>query len=58
MLPNNLHSAMAAFNDSALYREILGDEFVDYYVHIKTAEWQRYLGSVSEWEHREYFSLF
>ena len=58
LLANNLHTAMVAFGESAFYREKLGEEFVDYFVQIKMAEWQRYLGAVSEWEQREYFSLF
>lgn len=58
MLPDNLHSAMTAFSSSGFYRAQLGDEFVDYYTHIKQAEWSRYLRAVSEWEQREYFSLF
>ncbi len=58
MLPNNLGSAITAFKTSKFYRQALGDEFVDYLCQIKTAEWNRYLGAVSEWEQREYFSLF
>ncbi len=58
LLPNNLHTAMSAFGASEFYRKTIGDEFVDYFIHIKMAEWQRYLGAVSEWEQREYFSLF
>ncbi len=58
MLPDNLSSALGAFSGSAFYREVMGDGFVDYYTHIKQAEWQRYLGAVSRWEHTEYFSTF
>lgn len=57
-LPPDLKSALDAFRGSAFYRGALGDEFVDYFARIKQAEWDRYLGTVSEWEHREYFSLF
>lgn len=58
MLPNNLSSAMDAFGESDFYRSALGNEFVDYYLHLKNAEWQRYLGAVSRWEHSEYFSIY
>ncbi len=58
MLPNNLGTAMGAFEQSEFYRRVMGDAFVDYLCHIKKAEWQRYLGAVSEWEQREYFTLF
>lgn len=57
-LPVSLVDALAAFSASDLYRRTLGDQFVDYYCHIKRAEWKRYMQSVSEWEQREYFSLF
>lgn len=43
---------------SSFYREALGDVFVNYLAHIKRAEWDRYLMTVSEWEQRECFSLF
>ena len=57
-LPYSLLDALNAFRASAFYRSKLGDDFVDYFSHIKQAEWDRYVGAVSEWEHREYFSLF
>jgi glutamine synthetase len=57
-LPTNLGDAIRAFRESEFMRRALGDDFVDYYAHIKQAEWGRYLSTVSEWEHREYFSLF
>ncbi|MDJ0958895.1 MAG: glutamine synthetase family protein [Arenicellales bacterium] len=58
MLPTNLLEALDAFRNSAFYRSALGNDFVDYFTRIKQAEWDRYVGAVSEWEHREYFSLF
>ena len=57
-LPTNLGDAIRAFRESEFMRKALGDAFVDYYAHIKQAEWDRYLSTVSEWDHREYFSLF
>lgn len=58
MLPTDLGAAIGHFENSAFYRKALGDSVVDYLVHLKRAEWQRYLASVSEWEQAEYFSLF
>ncbi len=58
VLPGNLGAALEAFRASRFYRAQLGESFVDYLSTIKQAEWQRYLASVSEWEEREYFSLF
>ena len=57
-LPTNLAEAIEAFDHSTLYRQVLGDETVDYLVKIKRFEWERYLSAISEWEQAEYFSLF
>jgi glutamine synthetase len=57
-LPKSLIAAIERFDTSELYRKELGAEFVRYLVQIKRAEWDRYLTTVSEWEQREYFSLF
>ncbi|MCC2097530.1 MAG: glutamine synthetase [Hyphomicrobiales bacterium] len=58
MLPKSLGEALEAFSSSQFYRSSIGAAFVDYLSFIKQAEWNRYLGEVSEWEHREYFRLF
>ena len=57
-LPGSLIEAIEAFEDSALFRRALGDDFVDYLVRIKRFEWDRYVSALSEWEQAEYFSLF
>jgi glutamine synthetase len=57
-LPKSLIAAIERFESSAFYRDALGADFVRYLSHIKRAEWDRYLMTVSEWEQREYFSLF
>ena len=57
-LPNSLLEALGAFRESTFYRAQLGDEFVDYLATIKQAEWNRYHAQISEWEEREYSTLF
>lgn len=57
-LPKTLGEAIMAFSGSAFYRAQLGDDIVEYLTRIKQAEWDRFLGTVSEWEHQEYFRLF
>ncbi len=57
LLPTDLSAAIAAFEGGNLYRGTIGETFVDYYAHLKRAEWQRYISTISEWEQREYFSL-
>lgn len=57
-IPTNLGEAIAAFEAGALYRDTLGDDFVAFLSHLKKAEWNRYLSTVSDWEDREYSTLF
>ena len=38
--------------------QAFGDDVVDYLVRLKRAEWERYLGALSEWEQAEYFGLY
>ncbi|MCB1427321.1 MAG: glutamine synthetase family protein [Zhengella sp.] len=57
-LPRNLGAAIEAFAGSAFWRAALGETVADWLTRIKRAEWDRYLSEISEWEHREYFSLF
>src|SRR3954454_6329257 len=58
LLPKSLREAVFALNDDPFFRQALGKEFVDYYVHIKNAEIERFQAEVSDWEHREYFEMF
>ncbi|SFL63899.1 glutamine synthetase [Shimia aestuarii] len=57
-LPKSLAEAIAHFETGTLYRDALGQDFVAYITRIKRAEWDRYVGALSEWEQAEYFSLF
>lgn len=57
-LPANLGEAIEAFEASTMLRGAFGDEVVDYLVRLKRAEWERYLGALSEWEQAEYFGLY
>ncbi len=58
LLPKTLQEAVAALKDDPFFREALGAGFVDYYVHIKNAEIERFQADVSDWEQREYFEMF
>jgi glutamine synthetase len=58
LLPKSLGEAVEALEESALFRQALGDEFVKYYAHIKSSEFARFQADVTEWEHREYFEMF
>jgi glutamine synthetase len=58
LLPKSLREAVFALGDDPFFRKELGAAFVDYYVHIKNAEIERFQAEVSDWEHREYFEMF
>ena len=58
LLPKTLREAVTALSDDPFFRSAFGEEFVDYYVHIKNAEIERFEAEVSDWEHREYFEMF
>jgi glutamine synthetase len=58
LLPKTLREAVDALKEDAFFREALGAAFVDYYVHIKNAEIERFQAEVSDWEQREYFEIF
>ncbi len=57
-LPGTLARAIEALREDRILVRDIGEEFVDYYCHIKEAEIRRFEMEVSEWEHREYFELF
>ena len=58
LLPKTLREAVLALEKDRFFRDGLGAEFVDYYLHLKKCELERFDAEVSEWEHREYFELF
>jgi glutamine synthetase len=57
-LPRTLSEALAALGRDPALRSGFGDFFVDYYLKLKQAEIDRFNSEVSDWEQREYFSLF
>jgi glutamine synthetase len=67
LLPRSLMQAMDELRASALFREALGNSFIDFLSMVKQSEIDAYLASVTgqdhltnvtDWEHREYFELF
>jgi glutamine synthetase len=58
LLPKSLREAVFALKDDPFFRNAMGSTMVDYYVHIKNAEIDRFQAEVSEWEQREYFEMF
>ena len=63
-LPKNLGAAIKALRASDMYKARLGAAFVDYFAHLKEAEFARFTTEanaaeeVTPWEQNEYFDLF
>lgn len=57
-LPDNMGEAIERFARSGFIAESFGEDFRTWLTTIKRAEWQRYLVEVSDWEQREYLTLF
>ncbi|HEX3438810.1 MAG TPA: glutamine synthetase family protein [Pseudolabrys sp.] len=63
-MPKNLGEAAAALRADACFHSAFGGGFIDYYAHIKEAEFARYLkdqadsADVTPWEQKEYLDLF
>jgi glutamine synthetase len=58
LMPSNLNEAVDALSASTMFREALGNEFVDHYVRVRRHEIGRFQSYVTDWEHREYFEAF
>jgi glutamine synthetase len=64
LLPKDLGEALAALRASEVFRKDFGADFIDYYAHIKAAEFARFKAEAGEeadvtaWEQNEYFDLF
>jgi glutamine synthetase len=57
-LPASLIEALDALRDDPLFAERFGPDFVAWYAELKRAELDRFLGTVTDWEQREYFDHF
>ena len=57
-LPSSLMEAVAALRQDKMFRDVLGQTFIDYITTIKEAEISRFMSEVTDWEQREYFEIF
>ena len=56
-LPSSLDLAAAALRNSAVARELFGDEFVEHYAASREWECQEFRRHVSDWELERYFEI-
>jgi glutamine synthetase len=57
-LPASLGEALEALHDDPLFVDRFGADFVSWFVELKRSELNRFLGTVTDWEQREYFDTF
>ncbi len=57
-MPGSLSEAVDALAGSTMFREALGNEFIDHYVAVRRHEIGRFQSYVTDWEQREYFEPF
>ncbi|MBO9531760.1 MAG: glutamine synthetase [Solirubrobacteraceae bacterium] len=57
-LPASLMDAMTELRADPLFAEAFGAPFVDYLLTVKGSEVSRFLSTVTDWEHREYFDVY
>ena len=58
LLPRSLDQAILALKQDSYFQKKFGKQFIDYILHIKEAEVERFLTTVTDWEHKEYFEIF
>ena len=57
-LPRNIIEAVTALRADEFFRDKLGRQFVEYFLHLKDEEIARFLSTVTDWEQAEYFEMF
>jgi glutamine synthetase len=58
LLPTTLSEALDALEQDDVVKSALGEEYADYYIQVKRAEWQQYHETVSPWEIDAYLGLY
>ncbi|MDR6783749.1 glutamine synthetase [Pedobacter africanus] len=57
VLPQNLHEATQRMKNSALAKELFGNQFVEHFTLTREWEWRQYARVVTDWELRRYFEI-
>lgn len=58
VMPIDLIHAIEALERSNMYKNSFGEEFINYYMMIQNFAIRRFISTVTDWEHREYFERF
>ncbi|WP_214228508.1 glutamine synthetase family protein [Pedobacter sp. B4-66] len=57
VLPANLHEATQKMKQSAVAKELFGDQFVEHFTLTREWEWKQYAKVVTDWELKRYFEI-
>ncbi len=57
VLPKSLLEATQAMKDSALAKELLGEEFVEHFAATREWEWRQFAKVVTDWELKRYLEI-
>lgn len=58
LMPSSLDEAVEALSASSMFRQALGNEFIEHYLSVRRHEIARFQSHVTDWEHHEYFEAF
>jgi glutamine synthetase len=56
-IPSTLGEALEALEGDPVIRGALPGEMLDVFLHYKRDEWERFIGTVSEWDLKEYLDI-
>ena len=56
-IPNTLGEALDALAADSVVRQALPDEMYTVFMHYKRDEWERFIGTVTEWDVKEYLDI-
>lgn len=57
VLPGTLHEATEKMKQSAVAKEIFGEQFTEHFVQTREWEWRQHLKPVTDWEMKRYFEI-
>ncbi len=57
-MPDSLMESITALSESKMMVKAIGKTFIDYYLMLKRHEINRFLSTVTDWEHNEYFERY
>jgi glutamine synthetase len=57
VLPSTLIEATQQMKESAIAKQLLGEDFVTHFVQTREWEWKQHLKAVTDWEYKRYFEI-